>query len=81
MSEWRGWLISVDSKQPSGGEPVCRLYAVRIADPEAAMAAARKYANVTDEHMRILVEISEAQLRAIKVPDGKVRRIESVEKC
>jgi hypothetical protein len=80
MSEWRGWLISVDSKQPSGGQRVSELYAARIADPEAAMYAVSRYANVTDEHMQILVEISLSQLRAIKVPDRKVRRIESVSK-
>jgi hypothetical protein len=34
MNEWRGWLISVDSKRPSGGHPVSKLYAARIANPE-----------------------------------------------
>ena len=80
MSEWRGWLISVDLKRLSGGQPVSKLYAARIADPEAAMSGVRKYANVSDGHMQILVETSVSQLRAIRVPDGKVRRIESVSK-
>jgi len=77
MSEWRGWLISVDSKQLSGGQPVSKLYAARIADPEAAMSA---YASISDEKMQILVETSISQLRALRVPDGKVRRIESASK-
>lgn len=80
MSEWRGWLISVDSKRPSGGQPVSKLYAAQIADPERAMSAVRKYANASDEHMQILVETSVPQLRAMRVPDAKVRRIESVSK-
>lgn len=80
MSEWRGWLISVDSKQLSGGQPVSKLYAARIADPEAAMSAVRKYASISDEKMQILVETSISQLRALRVPDGKVRRIESASK-
>ena len=53
MGEWRGWLISVNSKQPSGGQPVSKLYAARIANPDAAMSAVRKYAKITDEHMQI----------------------------
>ena len=77
MGEWRGWLISVNSKQPSGGQPVSKLYAARIANPDAAMSAVRKYAKITDEHMQILVEASVSQLRGIRVPDGKVRRIGS----
>ena len=80
MSEWRGWLISVDSKPLSGGQPVSKLYAARIADPEAAMSAVKKYANVSGVHMQILVEISVPQLRAMRVPDAEVRRIESVSK-
>lgn len=80
MSEWRGWLISVDLKQLSGGQPVSKLYAARIADPEAAMSAVRKYASISDEKMQILVETSVSQLRALRVPDGKVRRIESASK-
>lgn len=80
MSEWRGWLISVDSKQLSGGQPVSKLYAARIVDPEAAMSAVRKYASISDEKMQILVETSVSQLRALRVPDGKVRRIESASK-
>jgi hypothetical protein len=80
MSEWRGWLISVDSKRLSGSQPVSKIYAARIADPEAAMSAVRKYANVSDEHMQTLIETSVPQLRAMRVPDAEVRRIESVSK-
>jgi len=80
MNEWRGWLISVDSKHPGDGQPVSQLYAARIANPEEAMTAVKEYANVSNEHMRVLVEISVSHLRALKVPDGKVGRIESVSK-
>jgi pyruvate kinase len=75
-----GVLISVDSKRSSGGQSVSKLYAARIADPEAAISAVRKYANASDEHMQILVETSVPQLRAMRVPNAKVRRIESVSK-
>ena len=56
------------------------VFAARIADPDAAMSAVKKYANITDERMQILVETSVPQLRAMKVPDGKVRFIESATK-
>ena len=77
MNEWRGWLISVESNSPSGDRPTSKIYAARIADPETAMSAVRKYANITNEKMQILVEVSVSQLRAMKIPDGKVRRIQS----
>jgi hypothetical protein len=80
MSEWRGWLISIDSKRLSGGQPVSDVFAARIADPEGAMSAVRKYANIRDEKMQILVEASVSQLMGMRVPDGKVRRIQSVSK-
>ena len=70
-------MISVESKRVVSSHPVSKVYAARIADPEAAMSAVRKYANIVDEKMQILIEVSVSQLRAMKVPDGKVRRIES----
>ena len=73
-------MISVDSKRRSGGEPVIKLYAARIADPDAAMAAVKRYANIDDEHAQILVEASVSQLRGMRVPDRKVRRIGSISK-
>ena len=42
-------MISVDSKRFSGSQPVTKIYAARIADPDAAMSAVRKYANISDE--------------------------------
>ena len=78
MSERRGWLIAVNPKQVNSDSPTSRLYAARIADPEAAVSAVRAYANIRDANLQIIVETSIAQLRAIKVPNGKVRRIRSV---
>ena len=75
-----GLVDLCNSKRLSGRRPVSKLYAARIADPEAAMSAVRKYANASDEHMQILVETSVPQLRAMRVPDAKVRRIKSVPK-
>jgi len=75
MSEQRGWLISVCSKRSNAAQPASKLYAARIADPEAAISAVRKYANASEGHLEIVVETTVSQLRAIKVPDGKVRRI------
>jgi hypothetical protein len=57
-----------------------KLWVQTLADPDAAMSAVRKYANISDERMQILVETSVPQLRAMRVPDGKVRYIESVSK-
>jgi rhodanese-related sulfurtransferase len=78
MSESRGWLVSVHSKPVSGNRPASRLYAARIADPEAAILAVRRYAHISDERLQIIVETTVSQLRAIKVPDGKVRRVRSI---
>lgn len=78
MSEWRGWLISVDSKATGRRLPGSKIYAVRIADPKSAMSAVRKYAHIRDEHQAILVEASVAQLRSMKVPDQRVRQIISM---
>jgi len=78
MSERRGWLISVNPKRANSGTPMSRLYAARIADPEAAVSAVRAYAKISDGNLQIIVETSIAQLRAIKVPNGKVRRVRSV---
>ena len=61
----------------SGDQPASKVYAARIADPEVAMSAVRKYANISNEKMQILVEASVSQLRAMKIPDGKVRHIQS----
>ena len=47
------------------------VFAARIADPEGAMSAVRKYANIRDEKMQILVEASVSQLRGMRVPDGE----------
>jgi hypothetical protein len=77
MNEWRGWFVSVESNRPSGDRATSTIYAARIADPETAISAVRKYAKVTNGKMQILVEASESQLRALKIPDGKVRRIQS----
>ncbi len=77
MSQWRGWLISVESKRSRGGQPVSRMYADRIADPEAAMLAVKQYAVVTDENMRIVAEATLSQLEGLGAADGKVRRVGS----
>jgi hypothetical protein len=77
MTERRGWLIGVDTKQINNGRAASSLYAARIADPAAAMSAVRKYAKANGANLQIIVETSIAQLRRIKVPKGKVRRIKS----
>src|SRR6516165_570570 len=78
VAEWRGWLISVDSKSPPYRSPLSTIYAAHIAEPEDAMAATIKYANVSDEHCAILVELSASQLKGLNVPDRKVRRLRCV---
>ena len=42
MSEWRGWLISVDSKATGRRLPGSKIYAVRIADPEISDVSGEK---------------------------------------
>ena len=78
MSEWRGWLISVDSKTAAGRLSGSKIYAARIAHPDEAMSTVRKYAHIKDEHQAILVEVSAAHLISMKVPDKAVRRIISL---
>jgi hypothetical protein len=78
MNEWRGWLICVDSRRLRGGQPTNKIYAAWIADPEKAVSAVKKFADVTDENVHILVEVSAPLLRGLKAADGKVRSIQSV---
>jgi len=75
MPEWRGWLISSTADPNTRGKPVNKIYAARIADPERAIAAVRKYANVKYEHLQILIGISVAHLTALEIPDGAVGEI------
>ena len=78
MAEWRGWMISVDSKSSAHRSPLSAIYAAHIAEPDDAMAATIKYAGVSHEHCAILVELSASQLKGLNIPDRKVRRLTCV---
>ena len=77
MNRAAGWFPFIQNRSAAIGRQA-ELYAARIADPEAAILAVRRYAHISDERLQIIVETTVSQLRAIKVPDGKVRRVRSI---
>ncbi len=75
MTEWRGWLVSVDIKQAVHGQPVVELYGAWIADPDAAVADIKSSRKDTDETVSILHEASTSILRGLRAQEGRALRL------
>lgn len=80
LKEWHGWIISADASRCKDRQRKSRMFAARIADPDTAMSAVRTFGKIRDERLKVLAEVSMAEMNAMKVPDGKVRRIQSAPK-